>query len=132
MRQSDDQRAVGGKYAVQGSGHNEFGFIGRFAAVQSLIIRTKGEVARILQTYGMDELSFADVRVADRYDKAVRTYDVNTFIVDEIRRDEDKKFLILTFTATDRDDYLLWDKISFLISEIQLIYAEYRCVGELL
>ena len=60
------------------------------------------------------------------------TYEVNDFIVDEIRDSNIKKVLILSFEAQEKNNYLNYDILSFIISEVQFIYPEYECEGRLI
>ena len=115
------------------SNRRDLGFSGKFSSAKSLVIRTRGEIARLLQSY--DEVSkqvqFREVEILEEYNKPYDTFDFNTFIDDNIRIDRYKKIMLITFSATDVDDYLLSDKMSFLISEIQILFPEYKCIGEL-
>ena len=60
------------------------------------------------------------------------TYEVNDFIINEIREDNIKKLLILYFEPIDKENYLNKDILSFLTSEVQFIYPEYKCEGRLI
>ena len=57
---------------------------------------------------------------------------MNDFILDEIREDEYEKRLVLLFRKKSALTFLLRDIMSFLVSEVQLMYGEYRCEGRLL
>ncbi|MBW9153113.1 hypothetical protein [Clostridium estertheticum] len=57
---------------------------------------------------------------------------MNYFIIDETREDNIKKVLKLYFKAKDKNYYLTRDILSFLVSEIQLLYPEYKCMGILI
>ena len=59
------------------------------------------------------------------------TYSMNDFILDEIREDEYEKRLVLLFRKKSALTFLLRDIMSFLVSEVQLMYGEYRCEGRL-
>ena len=115
------------------SNRRDMGFAGKFSSVKSLVIRTRGEIARLLQSY--DEMSkqllFTEVEILEEYNKPFDTFDFNTFIDDNIRTDPHKKIMLITFSAQSPDDYLLQDKMSFLVSEIQILFPEYKCIGEL-
>ena len=114
------------------SNRRYLGFIGRYSSTRGMAIRTKGEIAKLLKAYELSkDLLFQDVEVRDRYDKEAATIDYNFFLDDNTRVDSNKRVMILKFRALDRDNYLVYDKMSFLVSEIQILYPEYRCVGEL-
>ena len=111
----------------------DLGFAGKFSSVKSLIIRTRGEIARLLQSYDevSKQLRFHEVEILENYAKPQVTFDFNTFIDDNIRIDPYKKIMLITFSTERAYDYLIQDKMSFLISEIQVLFPEYKCIGEL-
>ncbi len=114
------------------SNNRNLGFIGRYSNVKSMIIRTKGEIARLVQCYELSkELLFQNAEVRDSYKKIEQTINFNDFIDDNIRVDDGKKILLLKFKPYDRENYLIYDKMSFLISELQILFPEYKCIGEL-
>ena len=108
------------------------GFSGRFASKKALVIRTKAEMDRILFQYEMsDELRLVGLSVLDSYEKTVQTINYNYFVEDNIRIDDQKKILLLRFYSMNTDDYLVYDKMSFFTSEIQMLFPEFRLIGEL-
>jgi len=114
------------------SNRRDLGFIGRYSSLKSVVVRTKGELARILSTYEISgALLFQDVEILTEYKKEPETADCNSFIDDNIRLSLIKKFMLVKFKPVHREDYLLRDKMSFLVSELQILFPEYRCVGEL-
>lgn len=75
-------------------------------------------------------LTLVDFRFAS--DKvAGDTYDMNPFIRDEIRDPDYQKTLVLAFRANRREFFINRDILSFMVSEFQAAYPEYRCVGTL-
>lgn len=115
------------------SNHRDLGFIGRFASVRGMIIRTRGEIIRLLASYDIsDRFIFKDLKVVKKEGyKYEQTMNFNHFIDDHIRLDTLKNILLLQFHPLITDDFLLYDHLSFLVSEIQMLFPEYRCVGEL-
>ena len=57
---------------------------------------------------------------------------MNSFIIDEIRDHAYKKCLLLKFRGRGDHEFLFRDVMSFLVSEVQLLYPEYACEGVLL
>jgi hypothetical protein len=113
------------------SNKRDMGFAGKFSGVKSLVIRTRGEIARLLQSYDTGrQLAFRHVEILDRYNKPPQTFDFNTFVDDNIRVDPYKKVMLVAFESGG-DDKLIYDKMSFLVSELQILFPEYKCVGEL-
>ena len=67
----------------------------------------------------------------EQYQKIQQTTDYNHFIDENIRIDKFKKVMLIKFQTKDRENYLVLDKMSFLVSEIQVLFPEYHCVGEI-
>lgn len=110
-------------------------FLERFARRQGGRVRTGGELARLIQGYGMEEyVAYEGYEIEDVADaeENAETYSMNGFILDEIREREAVKRLVLLFRKKSELTFLLRDIMSFLVSEVQLIYGEYRCEGKLL
>ena len=79
-------------------------------------------------------VAYEGYEILDRAGSAeiTETYSMNDFILDEIREDEYEKRLVLLFRKKSALTFLLRDIMSFLVSEVQLMYGEYRCEGRLL
>lgn len=110
-------------------------FLERFGSRQGQRVRTEGELVRFIQGYGMEEyVSYEGFEILDRKNSAEfpETYSMNSFILDEIREDTYKKRLVLRFRKKSTLEFLLRDIVSFLVSEVQLMYGEYMCEGRLL
>lgn len=110
-------------------------FLERFGRRQGVRVRTDGELSRWIQGYGMEEyVTYEGYEIADRKDggKQAETYSMNNFILDEIREREYRKRLILLFRGKSEQTFLIRDIMSFLVSEVQLLYGEYMCEGRLL
>jgi len=117
------------------SNKRDGGFVGRYAAIKSMVIRTLGELDRLLNSYEQSRsVIFQGVEIldADEYGKVKETVDFNSFIDDNIRMDKSKKVMLLKFRLLDENTelFLTYDRISFLVSEVQMVFPEYNCVGE--
>ena len=79
-------------------------------------------------------VAYEGYEILDRVGSAEisETYSMNDFILDEIREGEYEKRLVLLFRKKSALTFLLRDIMSFLVSEVQLMYGEYRCEGRLL
>lgn len=108
------------------------GFTDAYIRHQSPIVRTKGEVLRIVSLLEDSRLQLMDIRVADASDEPAVTYDMNPFIDDRIRVKAGRARLRLTFRylGTEPPSFIMDDVMSFLVSEVQLYFPEYRCEGE--
>lgn len=110
-------------------------FLERFGRRQERRVRTGSELARLIQGYGMEDyVAYEGYEIQDGRDaeEAAETYSMNAFILDEIREREAVKRLVLLFRKKSKLTFLLRDIMSFLVSEVQLLYGEYRCEGKLL
>lgn len=108
------------------------GFINRFSQKQASIIRTRGEINRIINSFEVSkDFELMAIEIEDEKEKGM-TYDMNSFIADDIRLGDNKKIMTLKFEAQLKDSTIIYDLISFLVSEIQLYFPEYKCEGELI
>lgn len=110
-------------------------FLERFGRQQGRRVRTEGELSRFIQGYGMgDYVEYEGYEILDRENdtETCETYSMNDFILDEIRENEYRKRLVLLFRKKSLQTFLLRDVMSFLVSEVQLMYGEYMCEGRLL
>ncbi len=115
------------------SNKRNLGFSGRFASLKSIVIHTTAELARLLHSYELSQsLQFQDVAIVENYQQQEQTRNLNDFIDDNIREDRHKKVMLIRFSSINNGDFLLLDKMSFFITEIQMLFPEYRCVGELI
>ena len=107
-------------------------FINKFAQKHQPALRTKGEVRRIVNSFQMSKyFEFNDLEIMATTTSQTSTYDCNCFIIDDIRVGNSKKILKLKFTTRLSDSFLVNDLLSFLVSEIQMYFPDYFCIGEL-
>lgn len=110
-------------------------FLERFGRQQGMRVRTNAELSRFIRGFGLEEyVEYAGYEIQDRErgTEAAQTYSMNPFLLDEIREREYKKRLILKFRGRGGQIFLLRDIMSFLVSEVQLLYGEYMCEGQLI
>jgi hypothetical protein len=109
-------------------------FANKFAFQKPYSIKTKAELARVINSFKISQkLIFKEFELQEDYlEKIKQTYEVNNFIIDEIRDENIKKILVLYFEPVNVDSYLNQDILSFLVSEIQYLYPEYECEGKLI
>lgn len=107
-------------------------FVERFFQRQGVKVRTASELRRFLEGFGLEEyVEFNGYELTDYSGKSAETYSMNSFIIDELRDNEYRKRLLLKFKGKGKIAFLLRDIMSFLVSEIQMLYPEYLCEGEL-
>lgn len=96
-------------------------------------VKTKQELKRFLQClpYGK-EMAFRDMELVENSDEHFLNYDMDSFILDEIRHHGSRKIMILHFQSKRENPQFDVDLLSFLVSEVQGLFPEYRCVGKLL
>jgi hypothetical protein len=109
-------------------------FIGKLSLNNKCNVKTKAELERIIKSFKISEyLEFKHLELnEEKEDKTSESYNMNEFILDEIRDGDRGKVLALYFRAKDNNFYLNRDILSFLVSEIQLFYPEYHCEGRLI
>lgn len=98
-------------------------------------IKTKAEMARLIESYPYTDLiQFIDYKLMEQEPKNARAcnYNMDSFVEDEIRTGVGRQYLVLQFQVVDYTNYLNEDIMSFLVTQIQKIFPEYTCVGELI
>ena len=109
----------------------EDSFAARMVAYYGTVIKTNAELQRLLAAYDVaDYIKLDSVQVVSGAIVG-ETYDVNNFLKDEIRDLAVSKSLLLKFRPLKRNSYILRDVMSFLVSQVQIIYPEFHCVGVL-
>lgn len=110
-------------------------FSDRYAATLSMNIRTKGEVERLLNSFvefEKWEIVSVELLAKDKILNKKKSLDANFFIADHVRLEEAKPILELRFKTREKNDYLRYDKLNFFISEIQLAFPDYYCIGRIM
>ncbi|WP_088825468.1 normocyte-binding protein [Listeria goaensis] len=107
-------------------------FTDRFARKEAQVVRSMCEISRMSNAFtAMKELKLEKVEIREPGEGLEETYPLNRFIKDNIRQDASKKVMQLFFKTTELT-IITRDKMSFLVSEIQLHFPEFYCVGALL
>lgn len=106
-----------------------FHFINQVRFEKEKKIRTFGELERVANSFEIFNKYFSlkSAKVIDFIEK-IETYEVNDFINDEFRLKGQEKKLEIIVSCKKIDEYTI-DILSFIISEIQLYFPEYKCVG---
>ncbi len=110
-------------------------FSGSITEIFRKSIKTKGEMARLVESFDYgDYVAFSDFYISDGVSETciLQNYNMDGFIQDEIRMDDVKKVLVIQFSVRNPACYLNEDIMSFLVTQVQKIFPEYLCVGELL
>ncbi|HHY75042.1 MAG TPA: normocyte-binding protein [Bacillus bacterium] len=117
-------------YALVSNRRNNH-FIQKYAQKNTMAIRTKSEVMRIINSFeAAKDLELVDIDLQDIYIAKEICYPMNAFLIDNIRVEKDKKIMIFRFKAQVERNFILNDTLSFLTSEAQMYFPEYKCVGE--
>lgn len=107
-------------------------FINRFAGKHTPALRTRGEIERLASSFEVSKyFELQEIEIKNASSGAGATYDANAFIVDDIRAGWDQKVMCLKFRALEKESFILMDLLSFIVSEIQMVFPEFRCEGEL-
>ncbi|MEK4063884.1 MULTISPECIES: normocyte-binding protein [unclassified Paenibacillus] len=117
------------------SNRRQEGYIGRYVRQAGSPVRSKGGIARLTGAFEVSrEVELEDVKILPPGQEIPLTYELNSFVSDQVRVQTDKYRMRLLFSAVARDrslagSYLSDDVLSFLVSEVQLVFPEYRCEG---
>jgi len=107
-------------------------FSARMVAYYGTVIKTSAELRRLLEGYEASKhFRFESLQVVQG-EIAGDTYEVNNFLKDEVRDIAVSKSLLLRFKPLKQESYILRDLMSFLVSQVQLVYPEFHCVGVLI
>ena len=118
------------KYDLMNNAQSD-SFTARMMAYYGTIIKSNAELHRLLASYDVSEyITLDSIQVVSGMIDG-ETYEVNRFIKDEIRDQTVSKSLLMKFKPIKRNSYILRDVMSFLVSQTQIIYPEFNCVGVL-
>lgn len=108
-------------------------FLNSYSNFYNQRIRSLGEIRRIINSMdGAKEFVIKEIYVVEKhkYKKQLKTYEINEYIISDLRNQKNKDFMVLIF-QNDNIDNFSYDILSYIISEIQILFPEYNCVGEL-
>lgn len=106
-------------------------FIQSFSNIKSKNIKTRSELIRLVNSFDIEShLELVDFEIVDYKASSIGIY-LNYFIEDEIRDMSSKKSMVLKFEPEDYEYNFNEDIMNFLVSEVQLYFPEYICVGEI-
>lgn len=94
-------------------------------------MRSEAEVKRIIKSYKIleNKIIYKDYYITDRkIENTMESYDINNFLTDEFKLKGKRENLYIYFEIIE-ECYLIEDLLSFLISDIQLMFPEYNCIG---
>ena len=105
-------------------------FSKRFESLCGKIPETTSELQRLIAAIDQTHrfiLESVEFDVAAQGD----TYDMNQFRRQNTTRVETRMPVVLTFRYQGRRDYLVIDRLSYIVSCIQEYYKDYNCIGKL-
>jgi hypothetical protein len=115
------------------SNQSKSDFAGRLAAASGVTVKTKGELIRVFQSFELGNyLRFRDCQISEDICAGEESYDMDPFLLDEIRHPKVRRVLTLQFEAVREKWFLNRDIMSFLVSRAQQMFPEYRCEGALI
>ena len=107
-------------------------FVEKLSSKFNQPVKTKMEIERLVNSFNYeDQLEFIAAQLIPTPNEKF-TYNVDYFILDEIRVGCWDTSLLLQFRPKDKEFYLNNDIMSFLVSNIQRYFPEYHCLGELI
>lgn len=109
-------------------------FSGYITEMYRKSIKTKAEMARLIESFSYDGyVRFCGMEISEKLptDWEKSNYNMDGFIQDEIRIGNSRQVMLLRFVPVDRNNYLNEDIMSFLVTQVQKIFPEYFCVGQL-
>jgi len=107
-------------------------FSTRMTAAYGVQVNTRAELFKLICSFTASEFIVPESASVSDEKLSGETYSMNPFVLDELRNADDQKTLLLSFRAREREHFLSRDLMSFLVSQIQFAYRDYKCVGVLL
>ncbi|WP_445477726.1 normocyte-binding protein [Lysinibacillus irui] len=105
-------------------------FMHKFASKYTANVKTKGEITRMINSFeAAASVELVDVDIVDSFSRAGFTHSANPFLTEMIGENSHKKTMLLKFKAKAKKDFIANDILSFLVSEVQRHFFEYKCVG---
>lgn len=117
------------------SNQSKESFAGSLTEMFRRSIKTKSELARMMEAFSYSNyVIFKDFEILDNVpeDLQVCNYNMDGFILDEIRIGNSRQALVLSFQAVEQGHYLNEDIMSFLVTQVQKLFPEYLCAGRLI
>lgn len=106
-------------------------FVTKYAQKHTPTIRSRGEISRMINSFeAAKDIELDEVTLLDAQEECNEvSYPMNPFISDSIRVEQDKKIMLLHFKAMTEKQFYCNDTLSFLVSEVQMHFPEYKCRG---
>ncbi len=93
---------------------------------------TKAEIIRLIkETPFANEVFLIDMKIGNKIPAGKIVYDMNSIFDNDIKNNTDKKVLTLIFKAKNDTDYLIYDYMSFITTNISEVLREYVVLAEL-
>lgn len=95
-------------------------------------IKTKAEMGRLIESFDYgDYLTFDGFELCTEISQECRdaNYNMDSFLTDELRTGDAGQLLLIRFMAREPANYLNEDIMSFLVTQVQRIFPDYRCAG---
>lgn len=122
------------QYPVLSNQYKE-SFSGSITEMFRRSIKTKAEMARLIESFDYgDYLTFRGYDLRREISQECRdaNYNMDSFLTDELRTGDAGQLLVIQFTARNPTNYLNEDIMSFLVTQVQRIFPDYHCVGEII
>ena len=105
-------------------------FMHKFASKYTANVKTKGEITRMINSFeAAVSVELVDLDIVDFSSRAGFTHSANPFLTEMIGENSHKKTMLLKFKAKAKKDFIANDILSFLVSEVQRHFFEYKCIG---
>lgn len=96
------------------------------------VLRTKAEIAGFVRSLDCEKWLKLERISREESGQHLPLYDMNEFLKEEIYRGNPTESLVFSFSVADKENYLNYDLLSYVMSCIQWELPEYRCVGNIL
>ena len=129
VTQVDQEKRFNSKYEILSNRRVE-NFTNKFVRNHQTNVKTKAEIIRLVNSFEVShQLELRDIEIVDVAPNDAISYPVNHFLIEEMEA-RHKKILLLSFKRKRENSFVSNDILSFLVSEVQRNFFEYRCMGK--
>lgn len=131
LRQGEPEQSAGYQYPVL-SNRRKDNLAARYSQQTGNFIQTPLELNRKVEEMADGyQIRILGYEILDRAEKEYLAGDMNSFTGVRLFSNDNRKILLIRIGAYERyrDDYLYESQIRYILSQLQLEFLEYRCMG---
>ncbi len=131
LGQGEPEQSAGYRFPVL-SNQRKDSLSARYSHRMGNFIQTPAELKRKVEEMADGyRISLTGYEILDRAEEAFLEGDMNSFTGVRLFTDDQRKILLLRFQAyeREREDYLYESQVRYILSQLQMEFLEYKCMG---